>query len=129
MSKGIAAARVGNIAAAGKVIRTLNAQLAEQREDNRRLKNRVKAMEASVERFAERVERKSITPEISALLEKNGYDVRELMASKTRLTVAEVDNILANAGVNLDPTTRMAFKNQLLQGGYMEQGQVTRYQN
>jgi uncharacterized coiled-coil protein SlyX len=129
MSKGIAAARVGNIAAAGKVIRTLNAQLAEQREDNRRLKNRVKAMEASVERFAERVERKSITPEISALLEKNGYDVRELMASKTRLTVAEVDNIMANAGVNLDPTTRMAFKNQLLQGGYMEQGQVTRYQN
>jgi hypothetical protein len=130
ISRGIAAergTRVGNIAAAAKVIRDLRAQIGEHAEENRKLRNRVKSMEASLDRFADRVERRSISPEISALIEKAGYDVRELMASKQRLSVVDVDNMLASAGVPLDPTTRAAFKNQLLQAGLMEQGQVARF--
>lgn len=81
-----------------------------------------------MERYAERVERKSITPEISALLEKGGWDVRELMASKQRLSVNDVDIMLSQSGVTLEPAMRAAFKNQLLQAGLMDQGQVNRYQ-
>jgi len=131
VSRGIAASRgvrVGTIAAAAKVIRSLRAEAQEQKAENSRLRNRVRAMEASIERFAERVERKSVTPEISALLEKSGYDVRELMASKQKLSVQEVDEMMLKSGIQLDPQMRMAFKNQLLQVGLMEQGQVNRYQ-
>jgi hypothetical protein len=133
IDKGIAASKskgvsVGTIAAAAKVIRSLRAEIGDLGEDNRKLRHRVKAMEASMERYAERVERKSVTPEIAALLEKGGYDLRELMASKQRLTVNEVDNMLAASGVILEPTIRAAFKNQLLQAGLMEQGQVNRFQ-
>ena len=132
ISKGIAASKredrnVGNISAAAKVIRTLRSQVEDARADNQKLRNRVKAMEASMERYADRVERKSITPEISALLEKAGWDVRELMASKQRLSVNDVDEMLSKSGVSLEPTMRAAFKNQLLQAGLMDQGQVNRY--
>lgn len=126
---------VADISAAAKAIRTLQAErntLLEERSqlmgENKKLRNRVGAIEASLERYAERVERKSITPEISALMEKSGYDVRELMSSKQRLSVTDVDTMLANSGVGLEPSMRAAFKNQLLQLGLMETGEVKRFQ-
>lgn len=126
---------VASISAAAKAIRTLQAQnksLYAEREqlvtENKKLRNRVGAIEASLERYAERVERKSITPEISALMEKSGYDVRELMSSRQKLSVSDVDAMLANSGVGLEPSMRAAFKNQLLQIGLMETGEVKRFQ-
>ena len=115
--------------AAARVIRTLTAQNKELKETNKRFQNRVSALEASVERYAERVERKTITPEIASLLEKGGHDIRELMASKTKLTVAEVDDLFLKANIQLEPTMRAAFKNQLFQAGLMEEGRIQRWPN
>jgi regulator of replication initiation timing len=130
VSKGIAASKgtfVAKSMAAAKVIRSLKAENNELRSQNERLKNRVGSIEASLERYAERVERKSVSPEVAALLEKNGYDVRDLMGSKQRLSVSDVDQMLANAGVQLEPSVRAHIKNQLLQANMMEQGEVRRY--
>ena len=113
--------------AAAKVIRTLTVQNKDRKDVNNRLKNRVTALEASVERYADRVERRSVTPEIMSLLEKSGHDVRELMASKQRLSVVEVDDMLSKSGVMLEPAMRAALKNQLLQAGLMENGEVRRW--
>jgi hypothetical protein len=128
ISRGIAARKgtVRQSMAAAKAIRSLTAQLLAERKDKQQLKNRLASVEASLERYVERVERKSISPEISALLEKSGYDVREMLGSRQRLSVHEVDEMLAKSGVTLDPANRMAFKNQLLQNGLMEQGEVKR---
>jgi hypothetical protein len=49
------------------------------------------------------------------------------MASNQRLTVNEVDQMFANSGVQLEPQMRAAFKNQLLEKGLMETGEVRRY--
>jgi len=131
-NRGIAASRergtfVARSMAAAKVIRTLTIQNKDLKENNRRLQNRVSALEASVERYADRVERRTVSPEIMSLLEKGGHDVRELFASKQRLTVNEVDEMFAKSGVPLEPAMRAALKNQLLQVGLMENGEVRRY--
>ena len=131
---GIAASRekkrgttVREISAAARVIRTLQAEKEELQHENKKLRNRVGAIEASLERYAERVERKSITPELQHMLEKSGYDVRELMSSRQKLSVSDVDTILTNSGVNLEPSMKMAIKNQFLERGLMETGEVRRY--
>lgn len=135
-SRGIAAAKdkrhnggvlVAKSMAAARVIRTLTAQNKDLRDKYKRQQNQIASLQASVERYAERVERRTITPEIASLLEKSGHDVRELLASKTRLTVAEVDDLFLKSNVQLEPAMRAAFKNQLLQAGLMEQGEVRRY--
>lgn len=131
-SRGIAAGRergtlVARSMAAAKVIRTLTAQNQALRETNKRFQNRVAALEASVSRYADRVERKTLTPETASLLEKGGYDVRELFASKQRLSVQEVDDIFSKSGISLEPAMRAALKNQLLQAGLMEHGEVRRW--
>jgi hypothetical protein len=125
-----AAARRGTVAsisAAAKVIRSLKAENEGLKEQNRRDRNRIAAIEASLERYAERVERRSVTPEIQSLLEKSGYDVREMLSSKQRMTVNDVDAMFASSGVPLEPQMRAAFKNQLLQMGLMETGEVRRF--
>jgi hypothetical protein len=136
-SRGIAASKdkkgngvmLKSLASAAVKIRTLMAANQKMAEENKRFRNRVAALEASVERYAERVERRTITPEIASLLEKGGHDVRELMASKQRLTVAEVDDLFLKSNIQLEPAMRAAFKNQLLQAGLMEQGEVRRWAN
>lgn len=115
------------ISAAAKVIRTLKAENVGLKEQGRRDRNRIAAIEASLERYAERVERRSVTPEIQSLLEKAGYDVRDLLSTKQRLSVADVDAMFASSGVPLEPQMRAAFKNQLLQLGVMETGEVRRF--
>ncbi len=117
------------ISAAAKMIRSLRAENDHLKQENKRQQNRISAIEASLERYADRVERRSISPEISALLEKSGYDARELMSSKQRLSVADVDQMFAQSGIPLEPQMRAAFKNQLLQLGLMESGEVRRFAN
>lgn len=118
---------MASISAAAKVIRSLKAENEGLKEQNRRDRNRIAAIEASLERYAERVERRSVTPEIQSLLEKSGYDVREMLSSKQRMTVNDVDAMFASSGVPLEPQMRAAFKNQLLQMGLMETGEVRRF--
>lgn len=136
ISRGIAASKarggktiVVKSMAAAKAIRKLTVENRQLRDHNKRLNNRVSSLEASVERYADRVERRTITPEIQSLLEKGGHDVREMFATRQRLTVQEVDDLFLKSGISLEPSMRMAFKNQLLQAGLMEQGEVRRWSN
>lgn len=136
ISKGIAASKIAEISAAARTIRKLESERQQLRNENVQLKaaakkqgTRLQSIEASLERYAERVERKSVTPEIHALLEKNGFDVRELMASHQKLSVADVDQMFASMGVPLEPQVRAAFKNQMLQLGLMEDGAIRRFGN
>jgi hypothetical protein len=106
-----------------KKLKTVRAR-AEHRTQS--LQNKVEALEAQVERYAERTDRRSVSAELGNFLAKNNVDVRELRAEGRKLSVAEVDNIFASAPVELDPTTRMWFKNQLTAAELMEQGEVHR---
>jgi len=113
-------------AATAKLVRNLSAQLEEQRNENRKLKNHVRKIEAQLENYADRIDRRTLSPEVLNLLEKTGHNPRELMASGTKLTVGQVDEMFLKSGLSLDPTTKIALKNQLLQNGIMESGIVNR---
>lgn len=114
---------------AASEIKTLRASLAKSNRASTALSNKVEAMEAQIENFSRRVERKSLSASAMTLLERAGADVRELMASagaKT-LSTSQVDGLFEKAGMsNLDPTMRMALKNELLQAGIMDQGVIRR---
>jgi hypothetical protein len=103
--------------------RTLQASHTDKLESQQ---NRIDALEAQVENYAERTDRRSVSAELANFLAKNNVDVRELRAEGKTLAVSQVDQIFASAPVELDPTTRMWFKNQLLQAGLMEQGEIHR---
>jgi hypothetical protein len=113
-------------AATARIVNDLRAQLEESHVETRKLKGLVKKMEAQIERFAERQERRSLPPEALNLLEKSGYNAFELQASGQKLTVGQVDEMLIKSGLSLDPTSKMALKNHLLAAGMMEQGIVNR---
>lgn len=118
-----AAGRIKSISARAEKLERL---LAKSEKVNRKLGKRLESMEAQLENYADNVDRRSVTPEFQSLLAKQGHDVRELVAEGRKLSVDEVDEVLANSGVILDVPTRMAFKNQLLAAGIMEQGEVRR---
>ena len=106
-----------------KKYRTLKAS-AENKLDA--LQNQVDALEAQAEQYAEKTDRRSVSAELGNFLAKNNVDVRELRAEGKKLSVEEVDQIFANAPVELDPTTRMWFKNQLTSAELMDQGEIHR---
>ena len=106
-----------------KKYRTLQARSTAKIES---LTNKLEAVEAQVEAYANREERRSVSPELNNFLAKNDVNVGELRAEGRKLSVAEVDAIFANSPVAHDPTTRMWFKNQMLEAGVMEQGEIHR---
>ncbi len=106
-----------------KKYKTLRASSVKRSES---LENKIEALEAQVEQYAEKVDRKSMPAELGNFLAKAGYDVRELYAEGKKLPVTEVDNMFANSPVQLDPVTRIWFKNQLQERGLMEDGEVHR---
>lgn len=112
-------------AMAAKIDR-LDAANVRYRTQNERLSNRIEAMQAQIELHAENVARRSITPELAALVEKSGESVARLTAQGKVLSVAQVDQMLDNAGAQLDPTTRAMMKNQLFAAGMMDEGKVIR---
>ena len=112
-------------AAASKLIRSLKAEGRRLRlelriagtkgkKTTRKLLNRINALEAQAERYAEHIDRRTVSPEVLNLLAKQGVDIRELQAESRKLSVGEVDNMLDSSGVPLDAVTRMTIKNQLL---------------
>lgn len=106
-----------------KKYRTLQAKSTSKIEA---MANKLEALEAQVETYANREERRSVSAELSNFLAKNDVNVGELRAEGRKLSVAEVDAIFANSPVAHDPTTRMWFKNQMLEAGVMEQGEIHR---
>lgn len=119
-------------AAATTRIRDLSASLSKERRARRTLANKVEAMEAQIEQYNTRIERKSLSSSASALLERGGLDTRDLFANAAGgkvLSVRQVDEAIQKAGVNLDPVTKMRIKNELIQAGLMEQGVMSRQLN
>lgn len=119
-------------AAATTRISQLSASLQKERKARVNMQNKIDAMEAQIEAYSQRVERKSISASASALLERGGVDTRELFANAANgqvMTVRQVDQAIEKAGVSLDPTTKMRIKNELLQAGVMEQGVMNRQLN
>ena len=109
-----------------KKYRTMQAKAESRNEKIETLENQLEALSAQVEQYAERTDRRSVSAELGNFLAKNNVDVRELRAEGKKLSVDEVDQIFANAPVELDPTTRMWFKNQLTQAELMDQGEIHR---
>jgi hypothetical protein len=100
-------------------VEKLNAQVA-------LLKKKMRSVGKQVSAAAEKVTRRSVPAEVTGLLGKASIDASALQASGRKLTVEEVDGVLAGCGIEMDSTRRMAFKNSLLAAGLMEDGQVER---
>lgn len=113
-----------------KLVRTIQAMDAENKHNNRRMKNQIRTMHAQLERYAELEGRRSVLPvELVNLAGKAGVNLPELKASGEKLTVAQADHmfmIAKNAGINLDPRTRIAMKMQMEQEGLLDAGVVDR---
>jgi outer membrane murein-binding lipoprotein Lpp len=123
-------------AAAIKANRKLRFDLKAERERTQKLSKKVnklhtqvETLNAQVDRYAETVDRRTISAEVRTLLDKAGHNVGDLVASGQKLTTAAVDKAFKDSGLNLDVVSRIALKNQLVQGGLMEQGEIHRESN
>jgi hypothetical protein len=79
------------------------------------LGTKVKDMEAASRRKAEPAERKTLTPQITSLLARNGITLPS--GDNTKLAVADIDKALASSG--LEPVKRMEIKNTLSKAGLL----------
>jgi len=87
-------------------------------------------VQAQVSSFTENnMAPRALPSDVAMLLGKGGYDVGELRANGTKLTVVQVDEMFASAGVTLSPLERVAMKNHLVQNNLMEQGEMNRFGN
>lgn len=109
-----------------KAVNALTAGRAEDRKTIAKLQKKLSAQSTQIKAAASRVERRSISGLGRTLLAKAGIDADSLEASGKKLTVAEVDEILATA--KLDPTQRMDIKSQFARSGHMEEGIISRTQ-
>jgi hypothetical protein len=92
----------------------------------RKLATQVETVQAQVDRYAEMVDRRTISPEVRTLLAKAGHDIGDLLASGSKLDTDAVDKAFRDSGLNLDVVARIALKNQLVQNGLMGQGEIKR---
>ena len=108
----------------------LRAQLAAQvQASNKRvhkLESRLDKIQDQVTAASDRTSRRSLPPEVTTLLAKANIEAGDLYRTGTKMSVAEIDGILASSGVNLAPQDRMAIKNSLLKEGLMDEGRVER---
>jgi hypothetical protein len=108
-------------------IKALEAALYKEKERNSRTNKKVDEMSAQIEKFTEFQGRKSVAPELAFLIEKTnpGTTIADMRGNGTKFSPAQVDKMFAECGIDLPVVQRMAFKNQLLQAGLMDQGLIT----
>lgn len=111
-------AAASTIKTMGSRLKTLEASLQKSEKLRKKEKARLDQIEGQLEASAQHVARKTVTPELANLLEKNGVDLQA--AGSKKLTVAFVDKMFDTAGFQLEPHMRMAFKNQLRSAGVLE---------
>lgn len=121
-----AAERIADLEAANEELASANGTL---KANNAKLTNRVDKMSAQVQRMSDRLDRRSISPALANLLEKENVNVGELRASGTKMSPGQVDAMFMRIGVPLDVTTRIAMKNELQAAGIMSEGIINRNQN
>jgi hypothetical protein len=108
---------------------TLSASDAKKGKELRKLATQVESLNAQVDRYAETVDRRTISPELRTLLSKAGHDIGDLVASGQKLDTDAVDKAFKDSGLVLDVVSRIALKNQLVQHGLMGQGEIKRNMN
>jgi len=110
--------------------RKLREQLTQVQADSNtrigKLETRLEKMSKQVEAAAKQTSRRSVSPEIAGLLAKGNVDPSDLFRTNTKLTVAEVDGILASSGANLSVQDRASIKSAMYREGLMEEGRVSR---
>lgn len=107
--------------------RELSARVAELEKQLATASKRQARTEKQVAASAAQTARRSavvLDPSTLGLLQKSGLDATEIKASGQKLTIAEVDAMLA--GSEMDTVKRMEMKNHLLRAGVMEEGTVKR---
>lgn len=124
--QGLSPKLVKMIRAQGSELVTLRAQAAKDKKQMAKLTNKVSALQAQATRFAEQVERKSLPPELRALLSKSGYDVADMQATGVKLTVEQLDEVIQGSGINFSIKDRYALKNVLYAKNLLERGDVVR---
>ncbi len=131
--KGGSSKVVNAMAAAGeqivtqrKEIKTLRASVTRMEKTMKSQKGIIKKMEAQQDKFAEHITRRTLPPEAAALMAKAGIDPGELYAEGRKLSVVQVDQILAEGAPGLGTKERMALKNVFLQHNLMDAGIVDR---
>jgi hypothetical protein len=104
-----------------ELVQAVNASQAE----NKRLKTEQGKLKVQVTASAAETNRRSLTPELTALLSKANISPDDIRASGQKLGVAEVDAVL-NLHPGLDNETRISLKNGLLKADLMDEGRVDR---
>lgn len=105
-------------------VHQLEATVAKQSKQLKKLGKQVTAAaeEGSRPRF--------ISSEVRGLLSKSNINASELMASGQKLTTSDVDAIIASAetaaGMRFSTERRIQFKNEILNAGLSENGEVVR---
>lgn len=127
-----------SIAAAATTIRSLSASLkksnhklamqaAAHAKDMTKMKNRLRRMEVQLQAAADATDRRTVIPvDLANLAAKSNYDLRELHASGQKLSVEQVDAMIAASGMDVEPHQKIAWKNRLMEFGLMDVGEVRR---
>jgi hypothetical protein len=124
-------------------LKALRKKLQAERETTAQLRKSNAKLQASVEKLTKKIDkvskqvtaaseqmgRRSVAPEIAAMMAKSNINPTDLYASGTKLSVEEVDGIIKASGLNLNPQDSMAMKNGFLKAGLMDEGRVERGSN
>ena len=127
VGKTVESARIHALRKENKQLRAqLAAQVQASNKYVRKLESRLDKIQDQVTAASDRTSRRSLPPEVTTLLAKANIEAGDLYRTGTKMSVAEIDGILASSGVNLAPQDRMAIKNSLLKEGLMDEGRVER---
>lgn len=123
-----------------KAFRALKAQvdaltktLEASKQSEKKLATKLEVQEKQLAAASDRTARRSLSPEAAGLLAKAHINAADLFATGQKLTVAELDAVLASfnqeQGNRMSITDRMMLKNQFTAAGLLEDGVVNRATN
>ncbi len=103
------------------------AEMQAMRKENKKIKAALKATKGQVIKASAEIGRRSVAypQEVAGLLRKNGIDPIQLQASGDKLSVEQVDGMLADMR-GLSTVDRINLKNRLVEHGAMDDGRVDR---
>jgi len=91
-----------------------------------KLGHKIEKLQAQVTDAAQRMSRRSLSPEITAMMAKANIDPVDMFRSGSKLSVAEVDGVISSSGIPMNPVDRVAWKQAFLHAGLMDEGRVER---
>ena len=94
-------------------VKSLKAEMQVIKDQNAGLNTKITDMQAAATRQAAPAERKTLTPQITSLLARNGITLPS--GEDAKLSMAELDKAFASSG--LEPVKRMELKNTLSKAG------------